>query len=144
MWCALAGVLLGLGYATYVGMARFKKSAARREAARVPPDFGMLHPATNPATLASGKVLYRKNCMPCHGPEGGGLIGPNLCDDYFIHGFTFTNTYAVIWEGVPGRNMIAWRVVLSADELYAVASYTWALKGSLPPAPKAPEGLPHP
>ena len=35
---------------------------------------------------SAGKVLFAKTCVPCHLAEGQGLVGPNLTDDFWIHG----------------------------------------------------------
>jgi cytochrome c oxidase cbb3-type subunit 3 len=40
---------------------------------------------TDPADLA-GKTIYTTNCAACHRADGGGQIGPNLTDEYWILG----------------------------------------------------------
>ena len=98
-------------------------------------------PSTDAAVIAKGKELFLKNCMVCHGPDGQGLIGPNLCDDSFIHGPAFADAVRTITEGVPAKGMITWKTILKADEIQTVASYIWTLRGTTPPNPKAPEGV---
>lgn len=90
--------------------------------------------------LATGKDLYTRNCLVCHAPDGGGLIGPNMCDDYFIHGPTYADSIHVIIKGVPAKGMIPWEGVLKPEEIHAVASYIWTLRGTTPANPKPPEG----
>jgi len=97
-------------------------------------------PSSEEAILAQGKDLFMKNCLVCHAPDGGGLIGPNMCDDYWIHGSAFSDTVHIINEGVPAKGMISWKPILKPDEIYAVASYIYTLRGTTPAAPKAPEG----
>jgi cytochrome c oxidase cbb3-type subunit III len=97
--------------------------------------------ASNDETLlAMGEQVYIKNCLVCHAPDGGGLIGPNLCDDSFIHGPTYADSIHVILKGVPAKGMIPWEGVLNPDEVHAVASYIWAMRGTTPANPKPPEG----
>jgi cytochrome c oxidase cbb3-type subunit 3 len=97
-------------------------------------------PSTEEAILAQGKEVFMKNCMVCHAADGGGLIGPNMCDDYFIHGPLFTDSIRTIEEGVLAKGMISWKGVLKPEEIHAVASYIYTLRGTTPAAPKAPEG----
>jgi cytochrome c oxidase cbb3-type subunit 3 len=97
-------------------------------------------PSNDSAVLASGKELFTRNCMVCHGPDGQGLIGPNLTDEYWIHGGTYADVKHTIVEGVPAKGMITWKNVLKADEIQNVASYVWSLRGTTPPNPKPPEG----
>lgn len=101
-------------------------------------------PATDEEILAQGKEIFTKNCLVCHAPDGGGLIGPNMCDDYFIHGPAFSDSIQVIFKGVLAKGMISWEAVLKKDEVFAVASYIYSLRGTTPANPKAPEGEPAP
>lgn len=98
-------------------------------------------PSADPAVLASGASLFARNCMICHGDKGQGGIGPNLTDDYFIHGGTFADKVHVIREGVPAKGMIPWKTTLKPDEILAVASHVNSLVGTNPANPKAPEGV---
>lgn len=95
---------------------------------------------TDATALASGKEIFDNNCMACHGMDGGGTVGPNLTDDYFIHGGGIKNTFATIKNGVSGTAMIAWKSSLKPSELQEVASYVLSLQGTTPANPKAPEG----
>lgn len=98
-------------------------------------------PSNDPEILAKGKTIFAQNCAMCHAPDGGGLIGPNLCDDYFIHGPTFADSVHIIKEGVPAKGMIAWKNTLRPDDIHAVASFIYSLRGTTPANPKPPEGV---
>jgi cytochrome c oxidase cbb3-type subunit 3 len=92
-------------------------------------------------SLAKGKEIYTTNCVACHRPDGGGQIGPNLTDDYWILGGGIKNLFHTITNGGrDGKGMIAWKASLKPKEIQAVASYIISLKGSDPKEPKAPEG----
>lgn len=97
--------------------------------------------STDPAVLARGRTLFTANCAVCHAPDGGGLIGPNLTDDHFIHGPTFADEITVIREGVIAKGMIAWKTQLRPADIHAVASYVHTLRGTTPATAKAPEGV---
>ncbi len=97
-------------------------------------------PSDDEELLARGKDIYIRNCLVCHTPDGGGSIGPNLCDDYYIHGPTYADSIHVIIKGVPAKGMIPWEGVLKNEEIHAVASYIWTFRGTTPANPKPPEG----
>ena len=92
------------------------------------------------ATLSAGKSIFITNCATCHGQSGEGGIGPNMTDDYYLHGAGMTNTVNVINNGVPAKGMISWRGILKEDQIVQVASYIQTLEGTNPPNPKAPQG----
>lgn len=87
-----------------------------------------------------GEEVYRKNCSRCHGDRGGGEIGPNLTDDYWIHGGSLTDVYATIKNGVSDKGMPAWGPQLSQKEMVGVTAYIRSLRGTDPPDAKKPEG----
>lgn len=89
---------------------------------------------------AKGAQIFGSKCIACHGPQGQGLIGPNLTDDYWIHGGRLTDIKGTIERGVLDKGMLAWKGVLSGDEINEVAAYIWTLNGSNPPNPKPPQG----
>lgn len=104
----------------------------------VDPYAGMLGDATREA---NGKTTFAARCTACHGPDGGGLVGPNLTDSAWKHGGRVTDLVKVITRGLPGTAMVAWNQQLSADEIVDVAIYIKSLKGTSPANPKAPEGI---
>jgi cytochrome c oxidase cbb3-type subunit III len=102
-------------------------------------DIPNLKPATEAAALESGRQTYAKYCAACHRADGGGLVGPNLCDNYWMHGSNYTDSVKVIWNGVPAKGMIAWNTTLKPDEIQAVAGFLYTLRGTQPTNPKPPE-----
>ena len=98
-----------------------------------------LRPSPDAAVLTEGRDIFLTRCAPCHRADGGGLVGPNLCDDYWIHGSNFTDNVTIIWNGVPAKGMITWKNYLRPDQIYSVASYIYTLRGTHPPNPKPPE-----
>jgi len=96
-------------------------------------------PSKDPVILETGKQVFLTRCAPCHGPDGGGLVGPNLCDDYWIHGSNFSDNVTTIWNGVPAKGMITWKNYLNPDQIKSVASYIYTLRGTHPAHPKPPE-----
>jgi cytochrome c oxidase cbb3-type subunit 3 len=100
-----------------------------------------LQPSKDADILTGGRATFLKFCAPCHRADGGGLVGPNLCDDYWIHGSNFVDNVTTIWNGVPQKGMVTWKGTLKPAEIFAVASYIYTLRGTKPPNPKPPENL---
>jgi cytochrome c oxidase cbb3-type subunit 3 len=107
--------------------------------ARFETDIATLQPSKDPEVLARGKKTFLTLCAPCHRADGGGLVGPNLTDEYWIHGDKFSDNVKTIWNGVPEKGMITWKNTLKPKEVYEVASYIYTLRGTHPPNPKPPE-----
>jgi len=95
---------------------------------------------SDPADLATGKEIFKTHCVACHGPDGGGIVGPNLTDNYWIHGGGIKNVFKTIKFGVPAKGMISWQTQLKPKEMQEVASYVLSLQGTKPANPKAPQG----
>lgn len=95
---------------------------------------------TDPASLEAGNAIYQKNCASCHRVDGGGGIGPNFADDFWIHGAGMNNMVHTIKVGVPAKGMIAWQPTLTEQEILQVASFILTLHGTNPPNPKKPQG----
>lgn len=106
--------------------------------------LGDLQPSKDPLTLSQGQQVYVNMCAPCHRPDGGGLVGPNLCDDYWIHGSNYVDNLKIIINGVPDKGMLTWRGVLKPNEIQSVASFIQTLRGTKPPNPKPPENTQQP
>ena len=49
-------------------------------------DESKLTQLKDPAALKSGMENFKKYCVSCHGPDAGGIVGPNLTDQYWLHG----------------------------------------------------------
>lgn len=90
--------------------------------------------------IAAGQALFSANCVACHGPAGGGLIGPNLTDDYWIHGPTNQDIYRIITDGVLDKGMTPWESVLSPEERAHLVAYIRSLEGTDPPEAREPQG----
>lgn len=96
---------------------------------------------TEPDQLAMGASIFSANCASCHGKLGEGGVGPNMTDDYWLHGGGIKNVFHTITNGVPDKGMIAWGEQLRSSDIQRVASYLLTLRGTNPPNPKAPQGV---
>lgn len=87
-----------------------------------------------------GKTIYDANCAACHAPDGGGLVGPNLTDEFWLHGGSIKDIFKTIKYGVPDKGMVSWEKSMSAADIGAVSNYIVTLKGTKPATPKEPQG----
>lgn len=90
--------------------------------------------------LANGQTIFKNNCAVCHGQAGEGGVGPNMTDEYFIHGGSIKDIFKVIKYGVPEKGMISWKSQIRPVDMQHIASYIMTLQGTNPPNAKAPEG----
>ena len=90
--------------------------------------------------IAKGKEVYMVNCVPCHGEHGEGLVGPNLADEFWLHGGSINDIFKVVKYGVPDKGMISWEKSLSAKNIAEVSNYILSFQGSNPANAKAPQG----
>lgn len=95
-----------------------------------------------PGIVEHGREVFSTRCVACHGPDGGGQVGPNLTDDYTIHGWSRATIVKVVHDGVPSKGMIAWGPQLPREDVVAVALFVYGLRGTRPSTPKAPQGEP--
>jgi cytochrome c oxidase cbb3-type subunit 3 len=156
-WWVLASwgtIIFGVLYSLNVGgmgvgagrLAAYEKEMAAFRAAH-PAPTGMTSPekilalTKDDHEVAEGKKVFVKNCIPCHGPEGGGVIGPNLTDDYWIHGGRIEQINATITNGVLAKGMPQWGKLLPPRQVDEVTAYVWSLHGTKPANQKPPEGV---
>jgi len=92
------------------------------------------------AGMAEGKLLFSKNCAACHAADGGGSVGPNLTDEYWIHGGSLPDVFKSIKYGWQDKGMKPWKEDFSPRQLASLSSYVTSLVGTKPAAPKEKQG----
>jgi cytochrome c oxidase cbb3-type subunit III len=90
--------------------------------------------------LEEGKAIFAANCAACHAADGGGSVGPNLTDEYWLHGGGIKNVFKTVKYGVPEKGMISWEKQLNPLKMQQVSSYIISLKGKKPAVAKEPQG----
>ncbi len=95
---------------------------------------------TSQDAINEGKQVFNANCVACHRADAGGAVGPNLTDNYWIHGGGIKNVFKTIKYGVPDKGMVTWQQTLTPKQIQEVASYVISLKGTNPVNPKPPQG----
>jgi cytochrome c oxidase cbb3-type subunit 3 len=104
-------------------------------------DLDKLEYTQDAEILARGEKVYAINCVPCHRNDGGGnTIGPNLTDNYWIHGGTVKNVYSTVSDGFVEKGMPAWGKTMSQGDVRDVTFFVLSLQGTSPANAKAPQG----
>ncbi|SNQ42179.1 cbb3-type cytochrome c oxidase N-terminal domain-containing protein [Cellulophaga lytica] len=104
-------------------------------------DVNTVEVLTDAADIKAGEKIYQTSCVACHIADGGGGIGPNLTDEYWLLGGGIKNVFNTISEGGrDGKGMVAWKQILKPLERAQVASYVLTLQGTTPANPKEPQG----
>jgi cytochrome c oxidase cbb3-type subunit 3 len=93
-----------------------------------------------PTAVESGRQVFASTCAACHRADGGGNIGPNLTDAYWLHGSKPENIYSCVHDGVPNKGMPTWGPVLGEDKVETVVAYVLTLRNTNVPGGKAPQG----
>jgi cytochrome c oxidase cbb3-type subunit 3 len=96
--------------------------------------------AKDPKIVESGKQTFQTTCAACHGPAGGGIIGPNLTDAYWLHGGAPDKIYATVRDGYPAKGMPPWGPALGEDKVRAAVAYVLTIRNTNVPGGKPPQG----
>ncbi len=108
----------------------------------LPSDEDVMSATRDGALMASGKTVFAGRCASCHGLEGGGGIGPNLTDHFWIHGGKPGQIAVTVARGVLDKGMPAWEALLKPEETLAVTAFVVSLKGkNVAGANKGPQGV---
>lgn len=121
---------------------KLKQEALAMAASGAPTEETLLALSKDVEAVKLGKEVFQIRCMACHGPQGQGLVGPNLTDNAFIHGPKLLDALNVVENGVTVKGMLAWKGVIPDKDIRNVVAYIHTLRGTNPPNPKAPEGTP--
>ncbi len=126
-------------YTIAVAKAEVEKEAYLKNAASKV-DENSVKLLTEAADLEAGKKIFTSVCAACHLADGGGAVGPNLTDDYWLHGGSIKDVFKTLKYGWPEKGMKSWKDDYSPVQLAQLASYVKSLKGTKPAKPKEPQG----
>ncbi len=98
--------------------------------------------STDAADIAEGKSLFiSKTCGSCHGENAqGAAVGPNLIDDYWIHGGSVQDIFKTIKYGKPDKGMPTWKESISGKQTMQIISFIKSQHGKSYPNAKEPQG----
>ena len=96
---------------------------------------------TSADDLKAGEEIFQSICKTCHGAKGeGNKIGPNLTDNYWLHGGSIKDIFKTIKYGWPDKGMQSWKEQYSPMQIAQLTSYINSLKGTNPANAKEPQG----
>ena len=90
--------------------------------------------------VKEGEQVFATKCAVCHGEKGEGKVGPNLTDEYWMHGGSIQEVFKSIKYGWPAKGMVAWQNSMNGGQMQQLASYIMTLQGSNPAGAKEPQG----
>jgi mono/diheme cytochrome c family protein len=103
--------------------------------APVPAEYAGLTNPLGPEAADEGAEVFKTNCQACHGPQGHG-DGPagqsldprprNLAEIHAEAGDDFL--FWRIREGKPGTSMVAWKGILTDEQIWQTVSFIRTLK----------------
>ncbi len=90
--------------------------------------------------IDAGSKVFQSQCVACHGKAGEGGVGPNLTDDYWLHGGGVKDIFKTIKYGVPEKGMKKWSEDFSPTQMAQLSSFVKSLQGTNPPNGKDKQG----
>lgn len=136
---------LPLSLEEYENEITMAEEQARKLSAAQPPaviDESNLTFTHDAALIEKGKTVFVNNsCGSCHRNDGGGnTIGPNLTDEYWLHGGDVKSVFQTIKNGAVEKGMPAWGKSMSPEDVRNVSFFVMSLQGTKPANAKAAQG----
>ncbi len=125
----------------YATLDALKRAHANEERARPLTEADLLGASQDPAQTLKGRSVYQSKCASCHGDQGQGGIGPNLCDRFWIHGGKGVEIEKTVSEGVAEKGMPPWGGILTRDERREIVGFLISLRDTQPGGAKAAQGV---
>lgn len=116
-----------------------KRQAQAAQAQATAGPEALLALASNMERVNKGKVSFAQRCAACHGQKAEGIVGPNLTDEFWLHGGKIDQIRKTISEGVPEKGMIAWKNLTSQDDMDDLTVFIWSIRNTNAPG-KAAQG----
>lgn len=123
-------------------LSAFYQVQAERLGDLQPDDQTIASLMADPRMMQAAAGVFGSNCAVCHGKDGGGGTGPNLCDDAYLNVKVAGDLYGVISNGVVPKGMPAWDKRFGQAQRVLLAAYVAHLRGTAPAAPKEAQGSP--
>jgi cytochrome c oxidase cbb3-type subunit 3 len=130
-----------LPYGQYVKeMAKAAELQLSKMSGEAPTDESLSLVAAIPERVQAGRAIFEQFCVTCHLADASGQVGPNLTDEYWLHGGKPTQILGTVTNGVLEKGMAAWGNQLGPRRVQDVVAYVLSLKGTNRPG-KAPQGV---
>ena len=100
----------------------------------------LLASVEDPNAVAGGKQVFVTHCAVCHEPDGRGKIGPNLTDEYWLHGGAPMDLHTVVKNGILTKGMPAWGATLGSTAVKNVTAFVLSIRDTNVAGGKEPQG----
>lgn len=90
--------------------------------------------------IEKGKELFITSCAACHGNDGRGTVGPNLTDEYWLHGGSIVDIFKSVKYGWVDKGMKSWKEDLSPMQIAQITSFIRTIQGTDPAGAKVAQG----
>ena len=123
---------------------KYEQAVAAAEAEKgVVSDESLNALALDASAVSAGNEIFAAQCVACHDTQAQGRegLGPNLTDNYWVHGGAPTDIHATVTNGVTAKGMPPWTPILGETGVNQVVAYVLTLRNTNVPG-KAPEGEP--
>lgn len=117
-----------------------EENASRLKKAGSDIDENTVKLMTAATDIDAGKKIFTTSCAPCHAADGGGVVGPNLTDDYWLHGGSVKDIFKTIKYGVPEKGMQPWKGTFSPTQMAQLTGFIKSIKGAKVANAKEPQG----
>lgn len=141
-WLYYHAFHIGLGQEVAVELQMMKNRAAATRNASVLSDELIWRLSQDAKVVESGKSVFLANCASCHLPTLTGQIGPNLVDEYWLHGGKPLEVVKTINTGVLEKGMPTWGPVLGQQKIAEVAAFIFSFHKQGEPIKQAPPWIP--
>jgi cytochrome c oxidase cbb3-type subunit 3 len=157
LWTFYGAIIFALGYWMHyhtlktgdtpaVAYEKVKEAELAAEAARIKAAGEvnaemLITLSKDKGTVAQGKKTFDETCVTCHAAGGIGKIGPNLTDEYWLHGGDPVSIYKTVRDGFLQKQMPAWGKMLGEERVRAATAYVLTLRNTNAPGGKAPQGV---
>ncbi|MES2778796.1 MAG: cbb3-type cytochrome c oxidase N-terminal domain-containing protein [Bacteroidota bacterium] len=134
-----AGPLQGQEYKNELALAEKQKADYVKKAGNLI-DENSVTILTDGSKLKEGEQVFATKCAVCHGEKGEGKVGPNLVDEYWLHGGSVQEVFKSIKYGWPSKGMVAWQNSMNGGQMQQLTSYILSIQGTNPAGAKEPQG----
>lgn len=106
----------------------YEEEVRRREQIYANPDSLFQSITSDSDPISAGEVLFKMNCVTCHGENAQGWIGPNLTDTNWIYDNARNNTLHLIAYGSETNKMPEYSSKLQPNEIAQIVLFLESIR----------------
>lgn len=106
----------------------YEEEIRRQELIYANPDSLFQSVTSDPNAISAGEVLFKRNCVTCHGENAQGRIGPNLTDTSCIYDNDRDETLHLIANGSETNKMLEYSSKLQPSEIAQIVLFLESIR----------------